>query len=222
MGMSEAKARHRNEQKRKLMHAVLMFAVSGICLYMIADLWPGLRYDLSSKSLRDLGRAEGLDIRALKIPEDSFVQVKGITSNRGATVKGGQVSSWILKERWFRQLAGSAIILEAEVGQDEALRKRFAMFSEITVKGRLRYIHKHSDYDNVLNFFKQHYHYDVPPYAVVITVDRVPGGSYKSLLAALALLAVLLINIVVFFWLLRRKPVVDASVLSSQNLTPDT
>lgn len=221
MGMTEAKARHRSGQKRKLMHALLMFAVSAVCLYMIADLWPGLRYDLSSKTMRDLGRAEGLDIRALKIPEDSFVKVKGITSTRGATVKGGRASSWLMPERWFRQLAGSAIILEAEVGQDKKLRERFSMFSEITVQGRLRYIHKHSDYANVLNFYKQHYHYDVPPYAVVITVNRVPGGSYKSLLGTLALIVVLLLNIGMFFFVLRRKTVVNANAEETGS-GPDT
>lgn len=211
MGMSEAKAQHRNKQKHKLMHTVLMLAVSGLCLFMIADLWPGLMYDLSSKKLRDLGRAEGLDIKSLKIPEDSFVQIKGITGTRGATVKGSQASSWLMPERWFRQLVGSAIILEAKVGQDKKLRDRFSMFSELTVKGRLRYIHKNSDYANVISFFKQHYHYDVPAYAVVITVNRVPGGSYKSLLAVLALLAVLLINIGTFFFVMRRKVVVNAN-----------
>lgn len=211
MSITQAKAQHRSQQQRKLMHGLLMIAVSAVCVYMIADLWPGLRYDLSSQAVRDLGRAEGLDLKSLNLREDSFVRVKGITNNRGATVKGGQVSSRLLSERWYRQLAGSAIFLEIEVGDDEAERERFGMFTEVKVQGRLRFLRAHSDYANVIAFFKQHFNYEVPDYAVVITVDRVPGGSLRTLYAVMALTLVMLINIAVFVLVLRKRPVIDAT-----------
>jgi hypothetical protein len=211
MSLSEQRQDFSRRQKGKTLQAALMVFVVGLCATMIAGLWDDVRYDLSDQALRDLGRAEEADLDPAALPDDSYVQISGVIGNRGAVVKGGRVSSLIYPERWYRQLVGSPILIEIEVGDDEARRERFGMFNDLTLRGRARRIHAHGDYQSVVAFYRQRYGYEIPPHGVVISVDRVPGQQHGALIGVLLLGLVALTNVALLVFVVRRKPRLDAA-----------
>lgn len=210
MSLSEQRRDFSRRQKGKTLQAALMVFVVGLCGTMIAGLVDDVRYDLSAQPLRDLGRAEEARLDPGELPDDSYVQIAGLIGNRGAVVKGGRVSSLIYPERWYRQLVGSPILIEVEVGEDEARRERFGMFSDLTVRGRARRIHAHDDYQSVVAFYRQRYGYEIPPNGVVIEVDRIPGQQHGALIGTILLALVALSNVALLVFVMRRKPRLDA------------
>lgn len=216
MGYSESISGFRRQERMKLMHAVLMAVVVYLCGYMIWDLQDDVRYDLSTQSVVDLGRIEetaSAELIAKLGSGDRFVRVSGIVSNRGAVVKAGRMGSMLRPDRWYRQLMGGAVFLEIEVPEGEAgerNQQRFQMFADVQLEGRGRLMHASEDYVSVIDFFKQYYGYDVPAEAIVVTVDRRPGQRLGATIGSALLGLVALINILVFLFVLRRKPRVDA------------
>lgn len=206
---------YRRKQQGKLLQALLMLGVIALCIYMVRDQWDDVRYDLSEQELLDLGRAEGADPGAEVGERDLYVRITGITSSRGAMVKSGRLGSLLRSDRWYRQLVGAPVFLEIEVGQDEVLQDRFPVFAEVSAQGRGRLLRSSSDYDGIVKFFKERYGYDMPETSLVISVDRVPGGSYGSLVTTALLVLVALINIGLFVFILVRRPRVVADQSSS-------
>ncbi|MFH1807768.1 MAG: hypothetical protein ABIJ09_03430 [Pseudomonadota bacterium] len=211
MSLSEQRQQFSRRQRGKTLQAALMVFVIGLCGTMIADLWDDVRYDLSTQPVRDLGRAEEASLDLAEVPDDCYVKIRGIIGNRGAVVKGGRVSALVYPERWYRQLVGSPILIEIEVGEDEARRERYSMFTELTIQGRARRLHAHSEFANVLAFYKNRYGYEVPPRGVVISVDRIPGQQHGALIGVILLCLVALSNIGLLVLLIRRKPRIEAT-----------
>lgn len=210
MKLTEERTAYRRRQRGKALQALLMLFVIGLCGYMIRDQWDDLSYDLSEQSLVDLGRAEGSDPGTTVGDRDLFVRISGITSSRGAMIKAGRLGSLLRSDRWYRQLVGAPVFLEIEVGQDEAMKQRYPVFAEVDAEGRGRLLRSSSDYDGIVSFFQQHYGYEMPENALVISVDRRPGGSYGSLVTSGLLGLVALLNLTLLVFVLLRKPRVEA------------
>lgn len=210
MKLSEAVRTHLRRQQGRLLQGLLMVGVTVLCGYMIADQWDDLRYDLSSQQLLDLGRVEGSDPGAKVGERDLYVRIQGITSSRGAVVKAGRLGSLLRSDRWYRQMVGAAVFLEIEVGSDDELKERYPVFAEVTAEGRGRLMRSSSDYDGIVKFFREHYGYEMPATALVVTVDRAPGGSYVALVTVLVLFLIALLNMALLIFVLLRKPPVPA------------
>lgn len=187
-----------------LLQAGLMLAVVGLCLYLVHDLWPDLRYSLAPQSAIDLGRAEGADFSAQLHDGDRFVRVTGIVSNRGAVVKWGRLGALWRSERWYRQLVGSSVFLELPAGADPNGTPALQTFADVTVEGRGRLFRTDAKYDEIASFIQHQYGYAVPDSAIVVAVDQRPGPRAGIAIGSALLGALALINVVGLAALLRR------------------
>jgi hypothetical protein len=188
----------------QLLQAGLMLAVIGLCLYLVHDLWPDLRYSMAPAAALELGRAEGADFAPQLIEGDRFVRVTGIVGNRGAVVKWGRLGALWRGELWYRQLVGSSVFLEVPAAVP-ADAPPLATFSDVTVEGRGRLFRDDAKFDEIAAFMQSQYGYSIPDGAVLIAVGQRPGAG-AGIAVGCALLGLLaLVNAVALVALLRRR-----------------
>ncbi|MBN2357971.1 MAG: hypothetical protein JXR83_00865 [Deltaproteobacteria bacterium] len=187
-----------------LLQAALMLGVLGLCLYLVRDLWPDLRYQLLRQSEIELGRAEGADFSAQLMDGDRYVRLTGIVGNRGAVVRWGRLGALWRRQLWYRQLVGSSVFLEIPASPGEAADSRLQLFSEVTVAGRGRLFRRDAKFPEIASFMQKHYGYAVPDNAVVVAVGQRPGQRYGVLVGCALLGALALVNAIALAALLRR------------------
>jgi len=186
-----------------LLQAALMLAVIGLCLYLVHDLWPDLRYSMTTQSELEFGRVEGADFSAQLRDGDRFVRVTGIVSNRGAVVRWGRLGALWRRELWYRQLVGSSVFLEMPAA-DNPNGPPLQTFSDVTVEGRGRLFRTDSKFGEIAAFMQSQYSYAVPDSAVVIGVDQRPGQQVGILVGSALLGVLALVNVIALVALVRR------------------
>lgn len=167
---------------------VTFVLASAILLYGIISSIDGVRYFFSDDAPTDLKRAMSLDKEAFaKVKDGDYVQIKGITSVQGGSLKKGM---WGDKFVVF-YLTGSSKFIVVEKQEDDENRGP----QDRLIKGRARLFESDVQAEKMRKFFLDSFLIEMDPDGMMIESGKIPGKDYWSLILMGLLIMMMGLNV---------------------------
>ena len=167
---------------------VTFMLASAILLYGIISSIDGVSYFFSDDAPIDLKGAMALDKEVFaKVSDGDYVQVRGITSVQGGSLKKGL---WGDKFVVF-YLTGSSkfiVVEEQEEGENRGPQDR-------TIKGRARLFKSDAQAEKMRKFFLDSFLIEIKPDGMMIESGKIPGKDYWSLILMGLLIMLMGLNV---------------------------
>ena len=167
---------------------VTFLLASAILLYGIISSIDGVVYFFSNNDPIDLKGAMELDKDAFgKVKDGDFVQIKGITSVQGGSLKKGL---WGEKHVIFYLTGSSKFIIIEKVEDDENRGPQYKI-----IKGRAHLFKTNGQAEKMREFFLKNFLIEIEPDGMMIESGKVPGKDYWSLILMTVLITLMGLNI---------------------------
>lgn len=145
-------------------------------------------YHFNPPAMIDLGKAE--EREGQPWPHGAFVQLQGITENKGAHATYVRGLTWNT-EYWYVHLMGSPIFVEVPA---DMMRGKVEAFQQIRLQGRLIEVSSSREYQKILNFFGSKLFVKLPEKSYLLQAELKPDQAMRYAVAALLLLGLPLLN----------------------------
>ena len=173
-------------------NTVTFLLASIILLYGIVTSIDGFSYFFADKTPIDMGKAMQLDKDAFsKVKDGDLVQISGITSVQGGSLKKGLGSE---RHILFYLTGSPKFVIIESVDEDE----KNTGPQQRTIKGRAHCFKTDSQAEKMRQFFKSSLFIEMDEDGMMIEADVVPGKNYWALIFFLGLILLMGLNIYLF------------------------